>query len=403
MTEQTANVKDARSYRLTNIDMMRGLVIIIMAIDHVRDYFNYAGGGVSVSDPGVDAAFYVTRWITHFCAPVFVFLAGTSIGLMQERRTKSELSKFIFKRGLWLVFCEIFIISTAVSFAMAGEPALGGNLFTFMQVLFAMGVSMMLLAGALYLGAKNCLILGMVIISGNHAILSIWPSGNPFGGGNDPAWITILAPGGFIVEPFYFIVLYPPIQWFGIMLVGFGSSYIFRKDPAERDTALIKMGIVSILLFIALRLSNMYGDPNLWEVQELGVLSTVFDFFDVTKYPVSLLYTLITLGPAAILCAYADRFNGWFKDTLVMFGRVPFFFYVAHFYLIHSLSVALGVYQGFELGQMLHAFPFYPQGYGISLLGVYVVWLLVLAILYPLCKWMMKIKSSRKDWWLSYL
>ena len=208
MTDTIVKSGDQRSYRMSNIDMMRGLVVIIMAIDHVRDYFNYVGGGVSISDPGIDAAFYVTRWITHLCAPVFVFLAGTSIGLMQERRTKSELSKFIFIRGLWLVFCEIFIISTALSFAIGGEPALGGNLFTFMQILFAMGVSMMLLSGALYFGPKICLLLGMIIIFGNSLILPMWPSGNPFGGDNDPAWITILSPGGFVFEPFYFIVIY---------------------------------------------------------------------------------------------------------------------------------------------------------------------------------------------------
>lgn len=402
MTDISTQTVNVRSYRLTNIDMMRGLVIIIMAIDHVRDYFNYAGGGVSISDPAVDAAFYVTRWITHFCAPVFVFLAGTSIGLMQARREKKDLATFIFKRGLWLIFCDIFIISPILSFAFP-EPALGGNLFTFMQILFAMGVSMILLSGALFLGARNCLILGFIIVFGSSAVVSVWPSGNPFGGGNDPAWITIFAPTGIIVEPFYFIVLYPPIQWFGIMLLGFGSSFIFQVEPQKRDPLLIKVGISLILLFVALRLSNLYGDPNLWQVQELGVLSTVFDFFDVTKYPVSLLYTLITLGPAAILCAYADRFQGWFKDTLVMFGRVPFAFYVAHFMLIHTLSVALGVFQGFELSQMMHAFPFYPQGFGISLLSVYMVWIMVLAILYPFCKWMMALKSTRKDWWLSYL
>ena len=394
---------DVRSYRMSNIDMMRGLVIIIMAIDHVRDYFYFSGAGVSISDPNIDAAFYFTRWITHFCAPVFVFLAGTSVGLMSGRRSKKELAKFVFKRGVWLIFCEIAIISTAVTFAPFGEPAMGGKTILFLQILWAMGFSMVVLSGALFLGARACLMIGIAIVVGHNLLGVVWPTGNPFGGGNDPAWITILSPGSFIVGPFYAMVLYPPIQWAGIILLGFGSTFIFQMEPLQRDALLRKIGLSFIAAFVVIRFTGIYGDTNLWQTQELGIIATLFDFMDVTKYPPSFLYALATLGPMAIICSYADRWNGKIKDALVMFGRVPFAFYVGHFYLIHFLSVLLGMWQGFEAGQLMHFFPFYPQGFGISLMGVYGVWILVMAIMYPFCLWVAKIKSTRKNWWLSYL
>ena len=166
----SSTFKDIRSYRLSNIDMMRGLVIIIMALDHVRDYFYFSGTSLSLSDPAIDGGYYITRWITHFCAPVFVFLAGTSVGLMQERRSRKELSKFILKRGIWLIFCEIVLISTALTFRPLGDEMTGGGIFAFLQVLYALGISMIALLGLLFLGARNCLIIGAVILLGHNFI-----------------------------------------------------------------------------------------------------------------------------------------------------------------------------------------------------------------------------------------
>ena len=166
---------------------------------------------------------------------------------------------------------------------------------------------------------------------------------------------------------------------------------------------LIRIGVSFIIAFVLLRASGVYGDPNPWQVHEHRITATILDFMNVTKYPPSLLFLLATLGPMAILTGYADRLSGWLKDTLVMFGRVPFLFYVAHLYLIHVLAICLGVVQGFQANQFITAFLFFPEGYGVSLLGVYAVWVLVLAILYPLCKWFAKIKTQRRDWWLSYL
>lgn len=209
--------------------------------------------------------------------------------------------------------------------------------------------------------------------------------------------------GSFLAPPFFIIEIYPLVAWFGVMLLGFGSSFIFAREPAERDALLIRIGIASVATFILLRFSGWYGDANPWQEQNSGALATAMDFMNVTKYPPSLLFLLATLGPMAILAGLADRLTGALKDTLVMFGRVPFAFYVAHFYLLHLLAIALGLLQGFQAGEFMTFFAFFPPDYGVSLTGVYLVWLLVLVLLYPLCRWMADIKSRRKDWWLSYL
>jgi len=402
MSTQVNQAVNVRSYRMSNIDMMRGLVILIMASDHVRDYFFINGGGVGLDDPTIDPAFYFIRWISNFCAPVFVLLAGTSVGFMEARRSKNELAKFVFTRGIWLIFIEIFIISTAFTFSPFGDPALNGATLAFMQVIWGLGSSMIVLSGAIYFGPRTCLMIGATILLGNNLLDPILPAGSFFGGG-DPLWLTLLRTSSFNFGPFLFVFGYPVIPWTGVILLGYGSSFIFMKEPAKRDALLKKIGISFIAAFFVLRLSGIYGDPMPWQSQELGILPTIFDFFYVLKYPPSLLYVLITLGPMAILCAYADKTQGKIKDTLVMFGRVPFAFYVVHFYLIHILCVFFGMYQGFEASQMMRFFFFLPEGYGTELGGMILAWVLVMLIMYPFCKWVMKIKSTRKDWWLSYL
>ncbi len=402
MTNAGKMDRDARSYRLSNIDMLRGLVIVIMAIDHVRDFFMVGGVQDPMSQPDIDAGLYITRWITHFCAPVFVFLAGTSVGLMAERKSQNEIAAFLVKRGLWLIFVEVAIISTAISFAPFGEPQIGGLTMVVLQVIWVLGLGMIVLAGAQYMGPTACLIIATIILLGHNALDPIWPLGSIMGG-SDPFWQSMHSQGSTVVGPFLVITVYPLIPWIGVMLLGFGTAFIFKKEPVERDSFLIKTGLLFIFAFIVIRGLDIYGDPNSWATQAQGPLATLYDFMNVSKYPPSLLFILATLGPMAIVCAYADRLHGWFKDTLVMFGRVPFAFYVAHFFLIHVLSIFYGMAQGFEAKQFLHFFFFYPEGYGTGLVGVYLVWILVLAILYPFCKWMSELKRKRKDWWLSYL
>jgi uncharacterized membrane protein len=198
------------------------------------------------------------------------------------------------------------------------------------------------------------------------------------------------------------VFIYPLLPWIGVMLAGFGASKLFELPPERRNRMLLTTGLGLTAAFVLLRAVDIYGDPNPWQVQA-GMTATAIDFINTTKYPPSLDFMLMTLGPAAILCAWADRLRGRVKDALIMFGRVPFAFYVAHVILIHALSVLLGVMQGFDVRQMLTLFLFYPKGYGIGLLGVYVVWALVIALLYPFCRWMADVKTRRRDWWLSYL
>ena len=394
--------KDARSYRLTNIDMLRGLVIVIMAIDHVRDFFMVGGVQDPMSQADVSPGLYFTRWITHFCAPVFVYLAGVSIGLMADRKSPNELAAFVFKRGTWLVFVEVAIISTAVTFTPFGEAAFGGAIITILQVIWVLGVGMMVLALAQYLGEKFCFISGLLILLTHNLLDNWWPVGS-ISSGADPFWIGLHSQASTLIAPFYLISVYPLLPWIGLIMFGFGTAFIFKKQPAERDRVLLLSGGLFITLFIILRFVDIYGEPNPWQVQELGLMATFFDFMNVSKYPPSLHFLLATLGPMAIVCGLADSWRGWWKDTLVMFGRVPFAFYVAHFYLIHVLAIGFGVFQGFEAGQFMHVFFLFPQGYGTGLPGVYLVWIIVLAILYPFCSWVANVKRNRKDWWLSYL
>jgi uncharacterized membrane protein len=391
-----------RAYRLTSIDMLRGLVIVIMAIDHTRDFF-YAGAAIDpMSDPNVTLALALTRWITHFCAPVFVFLAGTSAGLMVARRSSADLRTFLLTRGIWLIFVEVFVISTALSFAPEGIEQLGGHTLAFMQVIWAIGASMAVLAFAQSLGRKACLALGALIVVVHNALDGYWPSSQGILDTGPPLWAALHVPMSKVAGPFHFIFIYPVLPWLGVMLLGFGASVLFEREPAARNRALLSWGLGITALFIVLRFINGYGDPRHWQTHASGV-ATFIDFLNVTKYPPSLLFLAMTLGPAAIFCSFADRMHGFLKDTFVMFGRVPFAFYVPHFYLLHLLSLALGAFQGVPITQLLTFPPFYPHGYGVSLPGVYGVWLLVIVLLYPFCRWVAAVKARNRAWWLSYV
>ena len=382
--------------------MIRGLVIVIMAIDHVRDYFLVGAGMDPMTNPDVGAAVFFTRWITHFCAPVFVFLAGTSAGLMTARKTQSALGAFLFKRGLWLILVEWFVVATAWSFAPWGIEQMGGLVGVPVQVIFAIGASMVILAGAQFLGQRACLVIGGAILVGHNLLDPIWPATTgPFDTAH-PLWVALHAQMAVAAAPFYFACVYPLLPWTGVMLLGYGAAGVFQKPPETRNKQLIVWGVATTVVFVVLRASGIYGDPNPWQVQN-GAIRTLIDFLNVTKYPPSLLYLLMTLGPSAILCAFADRVPDAVRRPLVVFGRVPFAFYVAHLYLIHTLAVAFGVIQGFDARQFLTFSFFFPKGYGVGLPGVYLVWLVVIAMLYPLCKWVAAVKGRRRDWWLSYL
>jgi len=395
-------VSDRRSYRLASLDLLRGLVIVIMAIDHVRDFFLAGALQDPTTDPNVTLALFITRWITHFCAPVFVLLAGVSAGLMAARRAPNDLARFLFTRGVWLIAIECFVISTSATFAPAGIPQVGGRFLVTMQVIWAIGASMIVLAGAQKLGRRACLVIGALIIVGHNLLDPIWPQTGLLEL-KWPLWAALHSQMSAVVGPFMFTFVYPLLPWVGVMLFGFGVAALFERKETSRKESLLKWGLALTAAFVVLRAVGAYGDPNPWQWQARGVTATVIDFLNTTKYPPSLDFVLMTLGPAAILCAFADRIPSAIGGILTTFGRVPFAFYVAHFILIHALSVLLGVSQGFRASQFMTLFLFYPSGYGVSLLGVYVVWAVVIVTLYPYCRWVAGVKARRRDWWLSYL
>jgi uncharacterized membrane protein len=395
-------IADQRAYRLSSIDMLRGLVIVIMAIDHTRDFFSMQMTIDPMGDPNAPLSLALTRWITHFCAPVFVFLAGTSAGLMGARKPPAELCKFLLTRGLWLVFVELVLISTAVTFSPGGLQQFGGKTLAFMQVIWVIGASMVLLAFLQYLGRKTCLLLGTVIVLGHNLLDNHWAVSGGLVDATPPLWAALHVQMSKVAGPFQFMFLYPLLPWIGVMLLGYGAAALFEREPGARNRTLLWWGIGITVAFLVLRFVDGYGESNHWEAHERGA-ATFIDFLNTTKYPPSLEFLAMTLGPAAIFCSFADRMRGFFKDMFVMFGRVPFAFYVAHFYLLHCLAVALGVLQGMD-ARALMTFPlFFPAGYGLPLWGVYVVWALVITLLYPFCRWVAAVKARSKARWLSYV
>jgi uncharacterized membrane protein len=393
----------ARAYRLSAIDMLRGLAIVMMAIDHSRDFFMSAGELEPAANPDIGAALFVTRWITHFCAPTFVFLAGTSAGLMAARKSGSELARFLFWRGAWLILIEALVVSTAWTFSPLGMDELGGLVRVPMQVIFAIGASMVVLAGAQVLGRRACACLGAAVVLGHNLLDPVWPQTQLLDASTGgPWWAALHSQTTYLVGPILIRVTYPLLPWIGVMLLGFGTATVFEASPARRRLLLLASGSAATVAFVLIRATGLYGDPNPWH-GDASLTRTAIDFLNTTKYPPSLLFLLMTLGPAAIVCAIAEWVPSVVREPLVTFGRAPFAFYVAHLYLLHAGSMVLGVWQGFDAHQFLTVFQLFPKGYGFGLPGVYAVWVLVIIALYPLCRWMSALKARRRDWWLSYL
>jgi uncharacterized membrane protein len=387
---------------MSSLDLLRGLVIVVMALDHVRDSFMFGAVQDPTADPNVSPLLFATRWITHFCAPTFVFLAGTSAGLMARRRSSVELASFLLTRGLWLIVLEVLVISTATSFAPTGVEGFGGRIYIHLQVIWVIGASMMILAGAQFLGRRACFVIGAAIVLGHNILDAVWPAAM-MSASTAPLWAVLHARQFYDVGPFAIYFNYSLLPWMGVMFLGYGTAGLFELPPQQRDQRLLRIGVSMVIAFVLLRASNVYGDPHPWAVNPSRTAASVMSFLATTKYPPSLLYLLMTLGPAAILCAFADRFRGRIKDALVTLGRAPLAFYVAHFFLIHIGAILVGVAQGFAAEQFLTPYRFFPKGYGLSLFGVYLVWITLVLILYPLCRWVAAVKARRQDWWLSYV
>jgi uncharacterized membrane protein len=378
--------------RLDSIDLLRGLVMILMALDHTRDFFSATGMNPrDVADP----ALFLTRWITHYCAPIFIFLAGLSAYLYGTRgRSTGEVSRFLLTRGFWLIVIEFTLVRLGWSFSF--------NLGFFVaQVIWVIGASMVVLAGLVWLPRWAIAAIALTMIAGHNLLDGIRADQLGAAGW---LWNVLHQPAVLQLGPqTKVLALYSLIPWAGVMAAGYVLGPVFKLDPRSRRRLLLWTGAAVITGFIALRASNLYGDPAAWSVQD-GWLGTVLSFINCEKYPPSLLYLMMTLGPALILLALFERVHGTIASWITTFGRVPFFFYVAHIFLIHALAVALAWATIGDAGWLMGQFPpKKPAAYGLDLLGVYSTWLCVVVMLYPLCRWFAAIKQRRSEWWWSYL
>jgi len=385
--------------RIQSIDLLRGIVMVIMALDHVRDYFHavaFLYDPLDLSQTTV--AVFFTRWITHFCAPVFVFLAGTSAFLVGVRKGKKELSSFLIKRGLWLVFLELTVVNFAWFFNIHFSLVL-------LVVIWALGVSMIVLAGLIHLPKKIILLIGVLLVAGHNLLDGIHVDGN---GLKAVGWALLHEFQFFPFEGWNLMIGYPLLAWIGVMALGYCFGSLYLLDAAVRKKILLRLGGGALLLFIALRAANVYGDPAPWSVQASPVF-TILSFINVSKYPPSILYVLLMLGPAILFLAVAERAPGKVSKAFVTVGRVPMFYYLLHLYLIHGLALIAAIATGYGFSSMVNFQTWVTmteslQGYGFELWVTYAVWLLVVAILFPLCKWFDAYKSNhREKWWLSYL
>ncbi|RYZ96806.1 MAG: DUF1624 domain-containing protein [Sphingobacteriaceae bacterium] len=388
MTSVTAQSKK----RVESIDILRGIIMIIMALDHTRDFFM-----AQLFDPTdltkASTGLYLTRFVTHLCAPAFVFLAGTGAFLSLNRgKTKKEASVFLFTRGLWLVILELTLVGFAWTFELDYH-------FFNAQVLWALGFSMIALAALVYLPLPVIVAVGLIMIFGHNMLDNVSPADfNKTGG---IIWQFLHVEGMVeLNKNLHIYVLYPLIPWIGVMAVGYCFGVLFKLESAKRVKMLLAIGIGALIFFIVNRGINAYGDMHRWTDQH-DIIRTTLSFINVQKYPPSLDYLLITLGTLIVLLAVFEHVQNRFTNIVLVFGRIPLFYYVLHLYVLHSASV---ITQAILLpaGQAIETTP-WESRQGFSLPVVYAIWLLLIFALYFPCRWYMKYKMTHKHWWLSYL
>lgn len=378
----------AKRPRVQSIDMLRGLVMVIMALDHVREFFTiaqFSPTDLSQTTPAI----FLTRWVTHFCAPVFVLLAGTSAWISGRRRTLAEQSRLLVTRGLWLIVLEFTVVNFGWYFNVRYEIGFVG------QVIWAIGLSMIVLAALIHLPRAAVAMIAVALIGG-HNLLDRFDAQL-----GDQLWYAIL----HVQRPFpdlHFLVLYPVLPWIGVMALGYVIGPIMQQPREERNGTLISLGIMCCGAFVMIRLTGLYGDPSPWSALPDSMLS-LLSLINTTKYPPSLLYLLMTIGPALLAIPLLDRLQGGAARFLTAFGRAPLFFYVAHIYLIHLLAVVLGVLSGYSVAQMTVLFLNLPPAFGFSLPVVSLIWIGVVALLYRPTKWFGEVKAKRREWWWGYL
>jgi uncharacterized membrane protein len=389
--------------RLYSVDTLRGLVMVLMALDHVRDFFSNAYFFEPTDLTQTNPALFFTRWITHFCAPVFVFLAGTGAFLSAARgKTKKELAVFLLARGLWLVFLDLFVVHTFGWWFNFDYHLLYGD------VLWALGWSMVAMAGLVFLPVWSIAAIGIAMVALHNIFDAV--SVDSFGAFR---WLWAIIHTGDMLEPLpgvHFVPGYPLVPWIGVMAAGFGFGALMLRPQERRHKVLLVLGIALTLAFLALRITKPYGDPHAWSVQKNG-LFTFLSFINCEKYPPSLLYLLMTLGPAIAALALFERAPNLLRRPLITLGRVPLFYYLLHLTLIHALAVVFALAKYGQVPWMFKLPPLpvssailaFPAGYGYGLATLYGIWLGVVLALYPACRWFAGVKERRREAWLSYL
>jgi len=377
--------------RARSIDTLRGAVMVLMVLDHARDFF------VSLPSSPTDLArttapLFFTRWITHYCAPVFVLLAGTGAYLHAQKRGLDATRRFLWTRGLWMIVLEL----TIVRFAWIPDPFYR---FSVLQVIWALGFAMLALSALARLPFRVVVAVGVVIVLGHNAL-------DPIDGMSLPRpewglWHFLHQPGDFHFGPRTVWEAYPVLPWIGVMALGFGLGKLFALERDERRRRLFQLGAGATLAFVLLRATNLYGDASEWHPQARGASFTLMSFLNCTKYPPSLCYLLMTLGPALLVLAALERGTPRWLAPLDIFGRVPLFFYLAHLYLLRLTAAPLA-YARFG-ASALEPPPGHGGNPGFGLWGAYAAWACAVLLLYPLCHWYARKKSASGSAWLSYL
>ena len=393
------NTLVANKPRIQSIDLLRGLVMIIMALDHTRDFFHAQGFTEDPLNPATTTPIlYFTRWITHFCAPVFVFLSGASIYLQSLRKTKKELSLFVIKRGLWLILMEITIVNFSFSFDIYFS-VIG------LQTIWSIGISMVILGLFIWLPFQVILLSGLLIVFG-HNLLDYYEKGRE----TFSVWYSLLHRFGFypLGGRYSLLVMYPFLSWAGLMMLGYCfGKLIYTNEGEQRKKVLLWLGLGITVFFIVIRMLDVYGDPDVINGNDKPMDSLYF-FLEVSKYPPSLLYMCMTIGPSIIFLALFDKATGAASRFISVYGRVAFFYYILHFFLIHLISSICFLLRGHKFTEGIYPngeLPnFIKAGEGFNLFIVYLFWIGIILLLYPLCKWYDSYKTMYKEkWWLSYL
>ncbi|WP_083478332.1 DUF1624 domain-containing protein [Lacinutrix himadriensis] len=386
--------------RIQSIDLLRGLVILLMALDHVRDYFHYDSFMYDPSDlTQTTVPIFFTRFITHLCAPVFCFLAGTSAFFVGQKKDLNSLSVWLLKRGLWLIIVEFTIVNFGWYFKF-------NTTFIDLAVIWCLGASMIFLAGLIRLPKSMAILIALFFVFGHNLFDSFKPIPNDI---FSKLWYVFHVEGEFKLGSLTVYSVYPLMPWIGLMTLGYflGQLYLPTFNSKKRIKILYGAGILLLVLFLVFRISNLYGDLHPWTKQN-SLTYSILSILKVTKYPPSFAFICITIGPALILLAAFENFKNSLSKIFITIGQVPMFFYVVHIYIIHVVAIFAALATGYQFSDMILNvwIPFSPdlKGYGFSLPIVYLVWLGILVVLYPITKKYNRYKKDNKDkWWLSYL